>query len=175
MKKKSSFWCFIPFQWSKLQKEIELISTCCCLVRKTWRKKIPTQKWNLMMKTKHKYCAWRDTLYLLHSWKIFSWNQFHGKNSFSWNLIYSRTVLLLSTQQNVFWSHETSHGLKSHRHFFKTVDLSALLNTDAYKNCVFLKNYNVIILSIEILQGKIKLYHDMRCEIWNVFFWWGIL
>ena len=54
----------------------------CWCRQKLEEKKIPIQKWNLMMKTKNINCAWRDTLYLLHSWRFFREINFTKKINF---------------------------------------------------------------------------------------------
>ena len=125
-----------PSSDPKLQRK-KKNSYCCCR-QKTWKKN-PYTKMEYYDE-QNINCAWRDTLYLLHSWSFW----------------FEDSIIIHATK--CFWSHATSRGLFKNSSFaphLQTVDLSALLNTDAYKkNVCFWKNYNVIILSIEILQGN---------------------
>jgi len=110
-------------------------------------KKKSLHKNGILWWTKHKLCMKRHFVFTAFV-KFLIRGQYY----------YPRNKMFLKSR-NFSWPFQKPFV----RHIFKTVDLSALLNTDAYKkNVCFWKNYNVIILSIEILQGKIKLYHDMR-------------
>ena len=117
--------CFIPFQWSEASKKEkkELKKSYCCCRQKTWKKN-PYTKMEYYDE-QNINCAWRDTLYLLHSWSFW----------------FEDSIIIHATK--CFWSHATSRGLFKNSSFaphLQTVDLSALLNTDAYKKmCVFEK------------------------------------
>jgi len=139
------------------KKEKKELKSCCCCRQKTWKKKSQIhKKWNIMMNKKNINCAWRDTLYLLHSWSFW----------------FEDSIIIHATK--CFWSHETSRDLSKTvvRHFFKTVDLSALLNTDAYKKCnvCFWKIIMLLFCQLKYCRGIIKLYHDMWKNLKYVFF-----
>ena len=101
-------------------------------------------------------CAWRDTLYLLHSWSFW----------------FEDSIIIHATK--CFWSHATSRGLfknssfatSSNRRSVSLIEYRCLQK----KMCVFEKIIMLLFCQLKYCRG-IKLYHDM----WKMFFFsiWG--
>jgi len=131
--------CFIPFQWSEASKKKRTQKILLLLSSENLKKK-SLHKNGILWWTKHKLCMKRHFVFTAFV-KFLIRGQYY----------YPRNKMFLKSR-NFSWPFQKPFV----RHIFKTVDLSALLNTDAYKKnvCFWKKNYNVIILSIEILQGN---------------------
>ena len=89
--------CFIPFQWSEASKK-KRTQKILLLLSSENLKKNPYIKMEYYDE-QNINCAWRDTLYLLHSWSFW----------------FEDSIIIHATK--CFWSHEISRGLFKNRSF----------------------------------------------------------
>ena len=142
--------CFIPFQWSEASKKKRTQKILLLLSSENLKKK-SLHKNGILWWTKHKLCMKRHFVFTAFV-KFLIRGQYY----------YPRNKMFLKSR-NFSWPFQKPFV----RHIFKTVDLSALLNTDAYKKmCVFEKKIIMLLFcQLKYCRG-IKLYHDM----WKMFF-----